>query len=631
MTESHIGPGETYASMLDYLKSQKLLQSNLDLKIKDNDYHGELQIRRGEIVTGKCGELVGNGAVLTLAGLESAKISSLPNEDSPKKNVSFLFKQIEQLLLHFSKAASGGTSLDEKKLLEEAIAHLYQFHRKEAGTKLVKILRANRFFYPAWLWHSRLMTREDYIQKALNEAGKWGNADSEISREIEKITPQISGRSATVRRCFFCWSLVRSGEKRCCRCGGFLRISKTNFERIDVSGELETVLPTYEKAFRKNPGNARIAYCLGLGHFSLGNIERAEKYINLALEVVPKEPLLLRASSVLSGKTGQNRKTPKMSSTPPLKVETATEEKSSGKVILVVEDSRTSRKVISMLLSRKGHEIVEATTGKEALARVAEKIPDLVLLDVMLPDMTGYEILPLLRKDVANVPVVMLTGKKSSTDRLKGMKSGANEYLTKPFDPAKLIGVVDRYLDKPARPGQKTQPQKTDKNPAAAKRFSEKKSHVKNGKKPVVSSKPMFTARKTEKTLPVLTKQTGKNGKTILVVEDSPTSRKVISMVLSKKGYGVEEAADGFEALNKMTAAVPDLVLLDAILPDITGYELLPKLQNAMDGKAVPVVMLTGKKGSVDRERGLRAGSVAYLTKPFNPANLLKVIDNHVG
>ena len=101
--------------------------------------------------------------------------------------------------------------------------------------------------------------------------------------------------------------------------------------------------------------------------------------------------------------------------------------------------------------------------------------------------------------------------------------------------------------------------------------------------------------------------------------------------MLSKKGYGVEEAADGFEALNKMTAAVPDLVLLDAILPDITGYELLPKLQNAMDGKAVPVVMLTGKKGSVDRERGLRAGSVAYLTKPFNPANLLKVIDNHVG
>ncbi|WP_457577627.1 response regulator [Desulfomarina sp.] len=617
MTESHIGPGETHTSMLEYLKSLKLLRSNLDLKIKNNGCLGELQIRGGEIAAGRCGELVGNGAVLTLAGLGSAEITSLANEDSPKKNVSFLFTQIERLLHHFSKTASGENRLNEKKLLDEAIAHLYQFQRKEAGTKLVKILRANRFFYPAWLWHSRLMTREDYIQKALNEAGKWGNADNEISREIEKITPQISGRSATVRRCFFCWSLVRPGEKRCCRCGGFLRISKTSFERIDASGELEEVLPVYEKAFRGNPGNARIAYCLALAYFSLENMERAGQYINLALEVVPKEPLLLRAGSVLSGQTGRNRKTQKTQKTrkipnktpaPPLKSGVAETEKSSGKVILVVEDSRTSRKVISMLLSRKGHEIIEATTGEEALTRVLEKVPDLVLLDVMLPDMTGYEILPLLRKDVANVPVVMLTGKKSSADRLKGMKSGASEYLTKPFDPARLISVVDRYLESKI-----TQKQK-DKNGG-----------VKNG------AKPVFSAKKTEKTLSVQEKQTGKNGKTILVVEDSPTSRKVISMVLSKRGYGVEEAADGFEALNKMTAAVPDLVLLDAILPDITGYELLPKLQNIVGEKAVPVVMLTGKKRSVDRERGLRAGSVAYLTKPFNPENLLKVIDNHVG
>ena len=91
MTESHTGPGETYASMLDYLKSLKLLQSNLDLKIKNNGCHGELQIRGGEIVTGKCGELMGNGAVLTLAGLGSAEISSLANEDSPKKKRFFSF------------------------------------------------------------------------------------------------------------------------------------------------------------------------------------------------------------------------------------------------------------------------------------------------------------------------------------------------------------------------------------------------------------------------------------------------------------------------------------------------------------------------------------------------------------
>jgi CheY-like chemotaxis protein len=314
----------------------------------------------------------------------------------------------------------------------------------------------------------------------------------------------------------------------------------------------------------------------------------------------------------------QNRRKKKKIPKPPLRAEVGSGESSSGKSILVVEDSKTSRKVISMLLSRKGHTIIEATTGQEALSRISEKNPDLVLLDVMLPDMTGYEILPLIKKEVATVPVVMLTGKKSSTDRLKGMKSGASEYLTKPFDPAKLLAVVDRYLDI-----------------KTTEKHKDKKGHSRERKSAVPRQLRAVTAarvKRAEKILPAaMEKKAGKDRKTILVVEDSPTSRKVISMVLSKKGYGVEEAVDGSEALEKVAASLPDLILLDAMLPDITGYELLPKLQPGMDGKEIPVVMLTGKKGSVDRERGMRAGSVAYLTKPFNPENLLTVIGRYVG
>jgi len=122
--------------------------------------------------------------------------------------------------------------------------------------------------------------------------------------------------------------------------------------------------------------------------------------------------------------------------------------------------------------------------------------------------------------------------------------------------------------------------------------------------------------------------QPNENGreKSILVVEDSPTSRKVITMVLSRKGYGVEEAASGGEALRKVHDQLPRLILLDAMLPDMTGYDILAKLQQDKRLRGIPVVMLTAKDSPVDREKGLRAGAVAYLTKPFNPDRLLSVI-----
>jgi len=118
------------------------------------------------------------------------------------------------------------------------------------------------------------------------------------------------------------------------------------------------------------------------------------------------------------------------------------------KSILVIEDSQTSRKVISMVLSRAGFQILEASTGLEGIKLGGECTPSLVLLDVMLPDMNGYEILPQLKamSHLMDVPVIMLTGRTGSTDRVMGMRAGASEYLTKPFNPQKLVEILNKYL-----------------------------------------------------------------------------------------------------------------------------------------------------------------------------------------
>lgn len=283
-----------------------------------------------------------------------------------------------------------------------------------------------------------------------------------------------------------------------------------------------------------------------------------------------------------------------------------------------------------MVLGRKGYKIIEATSGSEALLAIEGITPDLVLLDVMLPDMTGYEVLATIRKNkvLSEIPVVMLTSKSGSADRLKGMVTGSNEYLTKPFDPAKLLVVLDKYLDSHEESVQTRQPEYEKKADSPSLKKLEPATKAPLSQPAVVNpvvAKPAVNVAKPAVVPPKKTTE-----KSVLIVEDSPTSRKVISMVLSRKGYVVNEAATGGEAVKKVTEEIPHLILLDAMLPDMTGYDILAKLKQDTRLKEIPVVMLTAKDNPVDREKGMRAGAVAYLTKPFNPDKLLSVIGSYI-
>ncbi|MGB3223455.1 MAG: response regulator [Desulforhopalus sp.] len=638
MTDSHIGFTETRGNILDYLKSLRLQQDNLDVQVQGVRKFGLLQVRQGQIVAAKCGKLQGNGAFLTLAAINGGEVHGIKSELPVDKNVSVTVAQVDRFFANQPGNFLEG-NCDEERTLQDAIQLFFQFRRKEAGAKLVEVLRSNRFYYPAWLWHSRLLTREDYIKKALDEAQKWGNVDSSIKKEIQKIEPQLSGSSATVRRCIFCWSLVKIGEESCDYCRGVQRISKNAMSGKSTSAEMQKTLSLYEEEMLRNPQNSRIAYCLCLGFCSLGQMDRAREFINKALQISPQEPLFVRTAAFLQpvqkplkpGSTKsefvQEQRIPVNS--PVVREPLSANKETAEKTILVVEDSKTARKVVSMVLGRKGYKIIEATSGTEALLAIEGIAPDLVLLDVMLPDMTGYEVLSTIRKnsELSEVPVVMLTSKCGSADRLKGMVTGSNEYLTKPFDPAKLLVVLDKYLDPqpestqtPQSDRKKVEAPSIEKPEPAAKAPTFKPAVV----NPVVA-KPAVTVAKPAVVPPKKTTE-----KSVLIVEDSPTSRKVISMVLSRKGYVVSEAATGGEAFKKVTDDIPQLILLDAMLPDMTGYDILAKLKQDSRLKEIPVVMLTAKDSPLDREKGMRAGSVAYLTKPFNPDKLLSVIGNYI-
>lgn len=118
------------------------------------------------------------------------------------------------------------------------------------------------------------------------------------------------------------------------------------------------------------------------------------------------------------------------------------------KRVLVVEDEESLLKLETILLTVKGFEVLGAVTGKMAIEKIGVEEFDLVLLDIMLPDVDGFEVCRQIRKDprTASVPIIMLTAKKSQDDHDMGVLCGANAYLVKPFKSAMIIDEINRLL-----------------------------------------------------------------------------------------------------------------------------------------------------------------------------------------
>jgi twitching motility two-component system response regulator PilG len=124
------------------------------------------------------------------------------------------------------------------------------------------------------------------------------------------------------------------------------------------------------------------------------------------------------------------------------------------KEILVVEDEESLLKLQSILLISQGYTVNGVANGQDALARIASYKPDLVLLDIMLPGLNGFEICQRIKSNEAtrHIPVIMVTAKKSSEDMAKAEQAGADSYITKPFQAAVYMKTVKSFLSETARP-----------------------------------------------------------------------------------------------------------------------------------------------------------------------------------
>ena len=115
------------------------------------------------------------------------------------------------------------------------------------------------------------------------------------------------------------------------------------------------------------------------------------------------------------------------------------------KRILVVDDEPRMRRFVRMNLDLEGYEVIEADNGLQALEKVRDEMPDLVLLDVAMPELDGFETLEHIR-EASSVPVIMLTVKNDEDDRIRGLDLGADDYITKPFSPRELLSRIRAVL-----------------------------------------------------------------------------------------------------------------------------------------------------------------------------------------
>jgi CheY-like chemotaxis protein len=230
-----------------------------------------------------------------------------------------------------------------------------------------------------------------------------------------------------------------------------------------------------------------------------------------------------------------------------------------GTTILLVEDNPTTRKLVRFALEKHGFVVVEACDGGSAMQRFADATPALVLQDLMLPDVDGFELVTRLRALPCgrDVPILAFSGMLSKVEEARASAAGFNDVISKPTEPSRLLQIIRAHL--PA-------------DGPAPDRFGDQRD--------------------------------------VIVADDDTVQRRLVAFRLTKLGFRVRQAADGQEALDMARMSPPDLVLSDVLMPRLDGFELCLALRHDPRLAHTPIVLVTNSYVEpADRELARQVGA----------------------
>lgn len=267
--------------------------------------------------------------------------------------------------------------------------------------------------------------------------------------------------------------------------------------------------------------------------------------------------------------------------------------------VLVVDDEAPLRKLVAVALRRGGYDVTLAADGREALARVAAATPDLIVSDVMMPGMDGLELLARLPANPATraIPLILLTAKGATEDKVAGLDLGADDYLPKPFQLTVLLARVPVKVERPLVPREEL-PHDRPTNLLA--------------ERPLAGDRGPMMGR-------------------LVIYEDEDAIRTLIGLSLRATPHALLFAADGVEGLALIERRRPDLVITDVRMPRLDGFGLCEAVRARPDLPRLPVLLLTASVHREELEEGFRRGATDYLIKPFTAAELRAKVAALVG
>ena len=259
--------------------------------------------------------------------------------------------------------------------------------------------------------------------------------------------------------------------------------------------------------------------------------------------------------------------------------------------LLVVEDSSAEQLSIRELLGHDDIEIVSASTGKEALDILRQDACDCVVLDLRLPDMSGFEVLECMRGEqaLADIPVVVFTGRELSANEDAQLHTMARSIVVKGVEsPERLLDETALFLHR------------------------------------VFADLPAEKQRMLER---LNSSDEDLIGRTVLLVDDDSRNIFALSSVLERRGMHVLTATTGSEAI-ELIERTPELaiVLMDIMMPEMDGYQTIENIRGNSAYRRLPIIALTAKAMKGDREKCLEAGASDYLAKPVNTEQLLSAL-----
>jgi len=250
------------------------------------------------------------------------------------------------------------------------------------------------------------------------------------------------------------------------------------------------------------------------------------------------------------------------------------------KKILIVDDETDALSILEKELAARGYSIITAENGKDALISAKSKHPNLIILDVALPDMLGGEVAVKLKEDLGtkNIPVIFLSAMFTKTEESKrGHVVRSNIMFAKPYDIGELLAAIKKLL------GEK-------------RKYRLKKRRRVNGPKK------------------------------ILIVDDEKDVLRTMGLHLKSSGYDVVFAGDGASAISVALAKKPDLILLDICLPGGDAFYVMQQITSNPQMAITPIIIITARDPSEYKERTLEAGAQAFFQKPVDVDKLLTVI-----